>query len=96
MEWYSKCNTFDITNIDEKALKILSSRLSTSVIENKIELIEIEYSNKLAEITKLSENKEQIEEIKSQNSLKILQKEFSGDAQKKLMDAVNEELKSVK
>ena len=65
-----------MTNIDEKALKILSSRLSTSVIENKIELIEIEYSNKLAEITKLSENKEQIEEIKSQNSLKILQKEL--------------------
>lgn len=76
MEWYSKYNTFNITNVDEKALKILSSRLSTSVIENKIELIEIEYSNKLAEITKLSDNKEQIEEIKSQNSLKILQKEL--------------------
>jgi F-type H+-transporting ATPase subunit b len=29
-------------------------------------------------------------------SQKILQKEFSGEAQKKLMDAVNEELKSVK
>lgn len=76
MEWYSKYNTLDITNVDEKALKILSSKLSTNVIENKIELIEIEYSNKLAEITKLSENKEQIEEIKSQNSLKILQKEL--------------------
>ena len=32
MEWYSKYNTFDMTNIDEKALKILSSRLSTNVI----------------------------------------------------------------
>lgn len=76
MEWYNKYNTFDLSDINENALKILSNRLSSSVIENKIEQIEIEYSNKLAEITKLCESKEQIEEIKSYNSLKILQKEL--------------------
>lgn len=77
--WYNnyslKPYESDLPNINNY-IDILNNKNNIKNIETKINQIEINYQNKLTEITNLCDNKEQIESIKKANSLFILQKEL--------------------
>lgn len=57
-------------------INILNNKNNIKNIETKINQIEIDYQNKLTEITNLCDNNNLIESIKKSNSLTILQKEL--------------------
>lgn len=57
-------------------IDILNNKNNIKNIENKINQIEIDYQNKLKEITHLCDHIENVELIKKSNSLIILQKEL--------------------
>jgi hypothetical protein len=78
--WYNNyhlsytCNNINLNNYFDILNK--NNNNTNKNIENKINQIEIEYQNKLKEITELFNNKELIDTIKNKNSLEIIQKEL--------------------
>jgi F-type H+-transporting ATPase subunit b len=73
----------------EEALVKAKKEIST-LAERYREQLAVEKANMIGEI------KMELAELIVSSSQKVIQKEFSGDEQKRLMDAVNKELKSVK
>ncbi|MFA7685328.1 MAG: F0F1 ATP synthase subunit B [Candidatus Gracilibacteria bacterium] len=84
----------------ENAKKESAKEREEALVKAKKEISTLaeRYREQLAaeKIAMIRELRAEMAELIIAGSQKILQKEFSGDAQKKLMDAVNEELKSVK
>jgi hypothetical protein len=75
---YSDKSNIEITNIDKyvNILKNSNVKFTEDVIENKLNQIESEYENNLIELDNMCNNDNYINEIKTKNSLVILQKEL--------------------
>ena len=76
-KYYNDKNKMIIENdFFEKILNILKNQNVNNSIHYKVSLIESEYQLKIEEINELFNNKNKIKNIRSFNSLKILQKEL--------------------
>ena len=78
LTWYDKYLNTNI-NYDKKIMNELINKLNNNnqnTVQNKVIQIETEYQIKLKEIEELCVNLEKIEQLKEDNSLKILQKEL--------------------
>ena len=75
---YSDKSNIEITNIDKyiNILKNSNVKFTEDVIENKLNQIESEYENNLIELDNMCNNDNYINELKTKNSLVILQKEL--------------------
>jgi hypothetical protein len=81
LSWYNNFSdkpNIDILNIDKyvNILKNNNLKSNEDIIENKLNQIESEYENNLVELNTICSNLNYLTEIKSKNSLVILQKEL--------------------
>lgn len=79
--WYDKYYTSDSKmNIENdlfnKLVNLLKNQSNQNTVQAKVAQIEQDYQEKLKEMDELCKNPEKIEDVKKDNSLKILQKEL--------------------